>query len=141
MSGVAKSWGMRRPKVYGDCIGRPLPCPWVACKYHTLIDVSPKTGTITINSATGARKPGRRHLPTWATKTDHSEARIDEIVEVLEASADSCVLHIVRGDKASTLEVIGEVLNVSRERIRQIEERALMQLRADADELGAWSDD
>lgn len=41
-----------RPKTTGECgsLGDPLePCPYVSCKYHLYLDVSPETGAIKIN--------------------------------------------------------------------------------------------
>lgn len=29
-----------KPRTRGDCEDGPRPCPWVTCRYHTLLDIS-----------------------------------------------------------------------------------------------------
>lgn len=36
-----------RPRTRAECCDGPRPCPWVACRYHLALDVTP-TGTIVI---------------------------------------------------------------------------------------------
>lgn len=87
---------IERPMVRGDCKGGARPCPWVSCKYHLYLDVKPKTGSITLNF------PGKD---------------VDEIPE-------TCALDIAdRGGEI--LEVVGTCMNLTRERVRQIEEKTL----------------
>ena len=38
-----------RPHQRTDCVDGPRPCPFVSCKYHIFIDVSPRTGAIKLN--------------------------------------------------------------------------------------------
>lgn len=38
-----------RPKTRGDCVDGPRPCPWVGCKHHNYLEVSPRNGTIRVN--------------------------------------------------------------------------------------------
>ncbi len=35
---------MLRPRMRGDCIDGPRPCPWVGCRYHLYLDVTPGGG-------------------------------------------------------------------------------------------------
>lgn len=91
-----------RPKVRGDCEGGDRPCPFVGCRHHTFLDVS-RDGSLKFNH--GDREPE------------------DVPAEV------SCSLDVAdRG--GVTLEQVGGVLNVTRERMRQLEEKAIDSLKA-----------
>jgi hypothetical protein len=97
-----------RPKTRGDCVDGVRPCPFVSCVHHLYLDVSPRTGAIKFN---------------------RPELEPDEMTE-------SCALDVAdRG--GISLEAVGAIMNVTRERIRQIEGDALARLLAsdDADEL------
>ena len=90
----------RRPHARSECKDGPRPCLFVSCKYNLYLDVNPVTGSIKFNF------PGR------------------EIWEVEE----SCALDVAeRG--GITLEEIGELMNLTRERVRQIENDALSKVR------------
>jgi hypothetical protein len=65
-----------KPRTRVECLDGPRPCPFVSCKHHLYIDVSPRTGAI---------KP---------------------------------------------LEDVGAIMNLTRERIRQVEVKALAKLEA-----------
>ena len=89
-----------RPKTRGECSNVARPCPYVSCKYHLYVDINPTTGSIKVNF------PDR---------------------EVWELS-HSCALDVAeRG--GTTLEEVGEILNLTRERIRQVEVRGLLRLK------------
>ena len=90
-----------RPRTRGDCADGPRPCPWVSCKYHLYLDVDPETGSIKINFPD--------HEP-WAL-------------------AETCVLDVADRGKHK-LGDVGVLLNVTRERIRQIETRTFARIRA-----------
>jgi hypothetical protein len=76
------------------------PCPWVTCRHHLYLDISAENGSIKINF------PG---------------------VEV-EDLKESCSLDIAeRGGK--TLKEVGDILDRTRERIRQLESKALLVIR------------
>ncbi len=91
---------VERPVMRADCASGPRPCPWVSCKYHLFLDVNPETGSIKLN------------FPD-----------LD-----LEDMRDTCALDVAdRG--GITLEEVGEILNLTRERIRQVEVRGLVKLR------------
>lgn len=88
-----------RPKTRGDCARVPRPCPYVACSYNFYLDVSDKTGSIILNFP---------HLEPGQMPADQS-----------------CALDLAeRGPM--TLEEIAVVTNLTRERIRQIELKALI---------------
>ncbi len=95
-----------RPKTRADCVDGPRPCPYVSCKHHLFIDVSTKTGAIKLNFP---------DLEVWEM-------------------GESCALDVA--DRAgTTLEDVGEIMNLTRERIRQVEVRALAKLEALKDML------
>lgn len=84
----------------GDCEGGERPCPYVSCAHHLYIDVNPKTG---------------------ALKLSRPDLEVDQL-------AESCALDVAdRG--GITLDQVGEHLNLTRERVRQIEMTALAKLR------------
>lgn len=89
-----------RPKSRGECANVSRPCPYVSCKYHLYIDVNPSTGSIKINFP---------DLEVWEL-------------------THSCALDVA-GQGGITLEEVGEILNLTRERIRQVEVRGLLKLR------------
>ena len=90
-----------RPQTRADCGSGPRPCPWVSCKHHLFLDVNPETGSIKLNF------PDK----------DLTEMR------------ETCALDVAdRG--GITLEEVGAILNLTRERIRQVEVRGLLKLRA-----------
>ena len=88
-----------RPTTRAECADMERPCPFVSCKYHLYIDVHPVRGSIKIN------------FPD---------------VEVWEMT-DTCALDIAdRG--GITLEEVGEIMNLTRERVRQLETQGLARL-------------
>lgn len=100
-----------RPTTREECRGEARPCPWVACKFHLYLDVNPETGSIKLNFP---------DLEPW--ELPHT-----------------CSLDVAeRG--GITLEEVGEIMNLTRERIRQVEVRGLIKLKMASptpDELGA----
>jgi len=83
--------GIERPRIRADCLMMLRPCPFVTCKYHLYLDVE-KTGSIKFNYVD--KEPWEIH--------------------------PSCALDVA--DKGGlTLEEVGRLLNITRERIRQIE--------------------
>ncbi len=93
-----------KPQTRAECADGPRPCPFISCKHHLYIDVSPRTGAIKVN------------FPD---------------LEVWELS-ESCALDIAdRG--GTTLEDVGAIMNLTRERIRQVEVKALAKLEALSD--------
>ena len=89
-----------RPRTRADCINGPRPCLFVSCKHNLYLDVNPETGSIKLNFP---------HLEPW------------EMVE-------SCSLDVAeRG--GITLEEVGTIVNLTRERVRQVEVRATTKLR------------
>jgi hypothetical protein len=94
-----------RPRSRADCVNGPRPCMFVSCKHHLYLDVNPSTGSIKLNF------PDR------------------EIWEL----GETCALDVAdRG--GVTLEEVGGIMNLTRERIRQVETRGLSKLRAITEE-------
>lgn len=90
-----------KPRVRSACVGGARPCPYVSCKHHLYVDVSPRTGAIKLNFP---------DLEVWEM-------------------GDSCALDVAdRG--GTTLEDVGAIMNLTRERIRQVEVKALAKLEA-----------
>lgn len=103
-----------RPKTRGDCARVPRPCPYVACKHSLYLDVS-ETGSIILNFP---------HL-------DPGEMPANQ----------SCALDLA-DQGTMTLEEIAVVTNLTRERIRQVELKALnRRARETAVKMGLGPDD
>jgi hypothetical protein len=94
-----------RPHRREECREGPRPCPHVSCRHHLDLDVNPATGTIKLNFP---------DLEVWEL-------------------AVSCTLDVAENG-GSAIEAIGQLMNVTRERVRQIEAQALAKLLAVADE-------
>ncbi|HCF59008.1 MAG TPA: DNA-binding protein [Myxococcales bacterium] len=94
-----------RPHTRADCANGARPCLFVSCKHHLYLDVNPETGSIKLN------------FP------DKEIWELDE----------TCALDVA--DKGGiTLEEVGAIMNLTRERIRQVETRGLLKLREAAEE-------
>lgn len=94
-----------RPRWRADCVDGPRPCLYVSCKHHLYLDVNPQTGSVKLN------------FP-------------DKEIWELE---ETCALDVAdRG--GITLEEVGAIMNLTRERIRQVESRGLYKLRVAASE-------
>ena len=100
-----------RPKARGDCVKGPRPCPWYSCWFHLGLDVDAKTGRAQLRIAP------------------------DDLFTV----AHTCSLDLAdKGDV--TLEFIGRLLGVTKERIRQVESLGLRHMRRTADRTGVLDD-
>lgn len=89
-----------RPKTRSECAGGMRPCPFVSCKYHLYLDVKEETKSIKLNFP---------HLEVW--EMEHS-----------------CALDVSE-QGGMTLEDVGHVLNLTRERVRQVESAGLAVLK------------
>ncbi|MSP60049.1 MAG: DNA-binding protein [Myxococcales bacterium] len=89
-----------RPRARGQCKDMPRPCPFVSCKHHLYLDVNQETGSIKLNFP---------DIDPWEMR-------------------ETCSLDVAdRG--GITLEEVGEILNLTRERIRQVEVCGLLKLK------------
>jgi len=92
-----------RPRSRAECQHGVRPCPFVSCKHHLYLDVNPETGSIKLNFP---------HLEVWEME-------------------ETCALDVA-GRGGITLEEVGEIMNLTRERIRQVEVRGLLKLKMTA---------
>jgi len=92
---------VEKPRAREECAAGARPCPFVSCKHHLYLDVSSRTGAIKLNFP---------DLEVW----DMTE---------------TCALDVAdRG--GTTLEEVGAIMNLTRERIRQVEVKGLAKLEA-----------
>jgi hypothetical protein len=75
------------------------PCPWVGCRHHLYLDTTPR----------------------GSTKLNFPERDVDELTE-------TCSLDVA-GRGELTLEQIGDLMNVTRERARQLEAKGIARSR------------
>ena len=103
-----------RPKSRKECAGGIRPCPFVSCRHHLYLDVNQDKGSLKLNFP---------DLEVWEMP-------------------ETCSLDVAdRG--GMTLEEVGEILNLTRERIRQVEVRGLLKLKMsiEADRLEPYIKD
>lgn len=103
---ITEAFEAERPVTRADCLpggkNEQRPCPWVNCIHHLALEVEEETGSIKIP------RPDRE---TWGTPR-------------------TCALDVA-DEGTHTLEEVGELLNVTRERMRQLEMKALKKVRAE----------
>ena len=94
-----------RPRTRGDCLpggcNEQRPCPWAGCAHHLYLDADPVTGQLKLNAP---------------------DLELDQM-------AETCSLDVAERDDGCTLEEVGEIMNLTRERIRQIEVSGLIKIK------------
>ncbi len=100
---LADDMDYRRPRTRADCENGIRPCPFVSCRYHLYLDVNPTTGSM------------KRNFPD---------------LEVWEMP-QTCALDVA-SQGGVTLEEVGEIMNLTRERIRQLEQAGLERLQQES---------
>ena len=98
-----------RPKTRGDCVDGPRPCPWVGCRHHLALSSSRTTIRV-------------------------SQSFLDGTAE------QTCALDVadqVTAGQDYTLREMAEWMGVSHERIRQMVEEGLRDLRT-TDAIDVW---
>ena len=105
-----------RPRTRADCLpggcNEARPCPWVSCTRHLYLDVNDRTGSIKFN---------------------FPDLEVGDLPE-------TCALDVAdRGGQ--TLEEVAELTNRTRERVRQVEQRALAVLGAILSDAGITAAD
>lgn len=103
---------VQRPRTRGECANVPRPCPFVSCKYNNYLHV----------------EGDRLKIPS-SVDPDEVDPRT------------SCALDVAEYEGA-TLDDIAHAFGVSRERVRQIESKALAKVsrRAHLSDLSDWND-
>lgn len=92
-----------RPKVRSDCEKVERPCCFVGCQWNLYLDVNEATGSIRFNFP---------DLHPWEM-----------------APNESCAKDVARDEGGTTLARVADLLNVTRERARQVEEIILYKLK------------
>jgi hypothetical protein len=95
-----------RPTARSECVSGPRPCPWVGCRHHLYLDVNPDNGSIKFNFP---------DLEPW--------------------QLSPCCSLDVTDEEGATLDEVGAYMNLSRERIRQIEVLTLKKLKPSVQRL------
>ena len=96
-----------KPRTRADCFTFERPCPFVSCKHHLFLDINPDTGSIKINFP---------DLDVWELE-------------------ETCALDVA-DRHGITLEEVGAIMNLTRERIRQTELKCFDKIR-EAEEIGS----
>ncbi len=102
------------PQYRKDCQKIARPCLYVSCRHHLYLDVNTETGSVKYNF------PGK------------------EVWELEE----TCALDVAERGGA-TLEEVGKIMNLTRERIRQLEITGLEKLKGEpqsTEELGSFAE-
>lgn len=88
-----KTLEMIRPKSRAECRDGIRPCPFASCKFHLYLDVNPKNGHVKYNFT---------DLDLWEME-------------------ETCALDVAERERGITLEEVGRFMNLTRERVRQVE--------------------
>jgi hypothetical protein len=91
--------GYWRPSMRSECERGVRPCPFVACRYNLYLDVDPYNGSIKMNFP---------DLEVWQMQ-------------------EFCALDIA-GRGECTLEQVAEMMNITRERVRQVQNALLLRM-------------
>ena len=99
---------LRRPRTRAECASVPRPCPFVSCRYSLYLDVKSDKAAIKFNFP--GLEPGEM--------------------------TESCALDVA-DQGGMTLQQVAVIVRLTRERVRQIEEKALQKgVRKQAAKLG-----
>lgn len=100
---------MMRPRTRADCVHAERPCPWIGCRYHLFDELAPRLLMV----------------PRDQLRDEPDE----RLLNVLFGMEYSCSLDwAAKGP--NTLDRIGGMFGVTRERIRQIQDKGLKRLKA-----------
>jgi hypothetical protein len=108
----------RLPMLRAECERGPRPCPYISCAHHLFLDVSPDNGAIKIN------------FPDLID---------DEGGIEFAAMPETCALDVA-DDGKHTLERVAELMNLTRESIRQMAAQMRNALRQHPILFDTWRD-
>jgi hypothetical protein len=115
----------KKPLKRFECHRMPRPCPFVSCRYHLYLHLSRNKQRIYINPLV------------------RDEENIEKALRALPhtCALDAADLATLTRNRHLTLEYIGACLGLTRERIRQIEHKAIERLSVIIlDEYEEWGD-
>lgn len=152
------------PRTYGECQARYADgvCPWARCSLNLMVDVDEDSGTIGLNYGRVMSELSRRDArvvherPRDLSITDDPGDRLDRLVDwwawlneehvgpdgqLQKFHQPTCAAWWAENgggeqERGLTLEEVGDLLNVTRERVRQIETRAYRRTREACQEHG-----
>lgn len=140
-----KKWTKKRPTDYQrDCVGRVRPCPWFGCKWNLLIDINPETGSIIFNLPGRGRSkstvPNKDNAKTRRAFDRFAERALEEMMRRKVEDIDTCVKDVLEREcgEEVTLEEIGEMMSITRERVRQLEVIGEIKVN-DSEQLKDWN--
>lgn len=110
---------VERPKTRGDCVDGPRPCPWVSCRHHLAIEVT---------------------RSALANESSPDSVKFIFPGVELEDMNDTCSLDVADAGGVS-LDAAALTMNVTRERLRQIESKALARIRGEVSSSASLSRD
>ena len=100
-------WPIQKPATRAECESMLRPCPFVSCRYHRYVDVN-------------TEKKGSQIKLNFPDVLDYTHLDVDQL-------EDTCILDMAE-EGTRTLDEVGDLLNLTRERVRQIEARAIKKL-------------
>lgn len=121
-----------RPTTRADCMpGGPRhvrPCPWISCRHHVVgVHEGGCVGRLGDSFITSL--PWRDDDATSGARTSDDPEFIERVADAVVALPHSCTLDLAERD-GMTLEEVGQVLRITRERVRQIEKNGKEMLRS-----------
>lgn len=139
---------LQPPRTYADCHDLQGVCPWARCRFNLMIDVDDEDGSLGLNYGRVMSEVSRREArvvrerPRDIAEREDPGAMLDELVAWWTDDGHvqpTCAIWWAENGggldaKGITLEEVGDLLNVTRERVRQIETRAQRRL---LEEFGA----
>lgn len=95
-----------RPRTRGECLGSPRPCPFVSCRWHLYLDVSPQ-GAVKINFPDV--EPEELTVSCALDVADDGGRVLDEIAPLMNLSTEGARLILVRAsEKIRRLPILQE---------------------------------
>jgi hypothetical protein len=106
------------PGTRNKCLSGPRPCPWLRCAYHVFWLRHNLSGRSDTKTQGGKELSAQTILNRYATD--------EEIIDEIWLYPETCVLDVYdRGP--NTLEQVGQVMGLTRERVRQIQDKKAME--------------